>query len=642
MKVIIVGGVAGGASTAARLRRLDESAEIILFEKTEYVSYANCGLPYHISKIIPVREQLLVQTADKLQANLNLDVRTSCEVTDISTEQKTVRVLNRNTNEEYEESWDKLVLCPGGVPIRPPTPGDDIPGIFTLQNVENMDAIIAKINQGAVSAVVIGGGFIGIEMTENFVERGIHVDLIEKGNQILAPFDSEMASELECHMVHNSVRLHKESYVTAFERGDNASIRCRLDNDVIIQADIVISAIGVRPSTDLAKKAGLTLGPSGGIQVNEHMQTSNPDIYAAGDAVEVVSLTSGLPVLIPLAGPANRQGRVVADNLAGRKSKFSAVQGTSILQVFDMTAASTGANEKMLKMMSMPYKKIYLHPPGHAGYYPGTAAMHMKVLFSPDEGKLLGAQICGYDGVDKRIDVLAVAIRAEMTVFDLEELELAYAPPYGSAKDPVNMVGFVGQNILTDDVPTKYVEDIPDFLAEGQVVDVREPDEYCCWHIAESINIPLSEVRDRIKTLDQKKPTLIYCRSGIRSYLALCIFKSHGFNNVYNLSGGALSFAIQNRDICTGKRLSTYEFIPASGNEFEVDARGISFPDDIKLLRDKLHNISVGDEVIVHFTGPMLSNIIPAWCNGMGHMLIDSYRTDDRGIVFRVRRGIVI
>jgi NADPH-dependent 2,4-dienoyl-CoA reductase/sulfur reductase-like enzyme/rhodanese-related sulfurtransferase/TusA-related sulfurtransferase len=649
MKVLIVGGVAAGASTAARLRRLDETAEIIVFERTAHVSYANCGLPYHIGGIIRQRESLLVQTPEKLRATLNLDIRIQSEVIEIDSTNKTVRIHDIANESYYEESWDKLVLCPGGEPFKPPTPGDDHPLIFTLQNVKDMDAIKSIVDNDADTAVVIGGGFIGIEMTENLIEQCVHVDLVEKDNNILPFLDPEMARELECHMIRNSVRMHLSNSVVAYhDHGD--SIACELESGVILKVDFVISAIGIKPSTKLAKMAGVTIGTRGGIQVNSLMQTSNPDIYAAGDAVEVMDFSTKKPTLLPLAGPANRQGRVIADNLCGRSSHFGSVQGTSILKVFDMTAAVTGANEKLLKAANVSYEKIFIHPSGHASYYPDTAVMHMKLLFSKENAKVLGAQIVGFDGVDKRIDVLAVAIKAGLTVYDLEELELAYAPPYGSAKDPVNMAGFVSANVLRNDAPTAHSEDYVNYQFNGCILDVRNESEHASWKIPDSINIPLDKLRENLHKLEKKIPTLVYCRSGVRSYLAVRILMQNGFNQVKTLSGGALTFVLHDHSICSGKRMhadtaygqqQTFETISSTGKSYTVNALGCEFPEPFALLKNKIKEANIGDDILLQTTEHMMVSILPAWCHALGHLIVDINRTQE-GIIIKIRKGINI
>lgn len=645
MKVVIIGGVAGGASTAARLRRLDESAEIIILEKGDEVSYANCGLPYHIGGVIPRRDALLVQTPEKLHAALNIDVRVRSEVIAIDAAAKTV-IVRRHNGETYTETWDKLVLCPGGVPIRPATPGDSHPKIFTLQNVADMDRIKRQVDADARRAVIIGGGFIGIEVAESLRGRGMHVDLVEKQGQILPFLDLEMAHELEAHMLRHGVRIHLNNSVHEFH-GDGDSIACELAHGERLRADFVVSAIGVRPSTALAQSAGIALGPRGGIRVDEHMRTSHPDIYAAGDAVEVRDLVTGQAALVPLAGPANRQGRVVADNIAGRPSRFAPVQGTSIIKVFDMTAGCTGASERRLQQDSIAHRKIYVHPSGHAGYYPGTAAMHLKLLFAPVDGKLLGAQVVGFDGVDKRIDVLAVALRAGLTVYDLEELELAYAPPYGSAKDPVNMAGFVAANLLRGDAPHWYAEQYPEQTADSLLLDVRSVSEYARWHIPGALNIPHTQLRASLDTLPRDKPLLVYCRTGFRSYLALRILKQAGFASVATLSGGTLTFSALHEKQSLGYRLNPeeahgnealVELVEASGRVFDLDARGLHCPGPIEALQGKLADIGVGDEVVISASDPVFLSHLPCWCSSYGHWLLDT-REIDAGVQARIRKG---
>ncbi len=434
MKVVIVGGVAAGMSTAARLRRLDEQASIVVLEKGGFVSFANCGLPYHIGGVIQERESLLLQTPQSLKAALNLDVRTGHTALAIDRASRTVQVVETASGRKYDEAYDKLVLCPGALPLKPLLPGMEHPRLFVLRNIEDMDRIKSVVDGGAHSAVVIGGGYIGVEMAENLRERGLDVDLVEMLPQLMPPLDREMARDLEAHMQAHGVRLHLGTAAAEF-RDAGGRIAVGLKDTSTIVADFAIMAAGVRPDASLAQAAGLELGPRGGIRVDAHLRTSDQDIYAAGDAIEVLDAVTGEAGVIPLAGPANRQGRLVADNLAGRDARYAGTQGTAIVKVFDMTGGGTGATEKTLNRLGRAYRKVYLHPSGHAGYYPGSAQMHLKVLFAPDSGRLLGAQAVGYDGVDKRLDVLATALRAGMTVEDLANLELAYAPPYGAAKD---------------------------------------------------------------------------------------------------------------------------------------------------------------------------------------------------------------
>jgi len=631
MKLVIVGGVAAGASAAARARRLDEESEIILFERGQHVSFANCGLPYHIGGAIKDREKLLLQTPQSLQAILNLDVRIGSEVVRIDREARTVTVRAPGTDRVYEESYDKLVLCPGASPIRPELPGIDLPGIHTLRNVEDMDRIIEALGTDAGSAVVIGGGYIGVEMAENLRERGLQVDLVEMLEQIMPPLDVEMARDLEHHMRWNGVRLHLGAAAAAFRR-DNGGICVELVDGNTLCADVVILAIGVRPESGLAREAGLELGERGGIKVDAHMRTSDPDIYAAGDAVEVTDAVTGRPAQIPLAGPANRQGRIAADNLFGRESAYTSTQGTAIVKVFDMTGGCTGASEKTLHRLERPHLKVYLHPSGHAGYYPGTAPMHLKLLFEPETGRILGGQVVGYDGIDKRLDVLATAIRAELTVYDLERLELAYAPPFGSAKDPINMAGFVASNMLRGDIEVWYAEEYPDRTKNGMLLDVRTPHEFNTWHIPTAENIPISRLRDSLEKIPKDRTVYVYCKVGFRSYLAYRILKQKGFD-VVTLAGGTMTFCgYHGTGICTGQPeppMLSYaeEKMTApptpSGRTLELDCCGLQCPGPIGKLTETIKAMGAGDEVRVSATDPGFASDVPAWCKRHGHELAE-------------------
>ena len=545
MKVVIVGGVAAGMSTAARLRRLNESANIVVIERSQYVSFANCGLPYHIGNEIKDRNQLVLQTPQSLAESLNLDVRVQHEVIKIDVAAKTVEIKNLANNQVYSESYDKLVLCPGAKPIRPQLPGIEHAKILSLRNIEDMDKIKSMLTDAVNNITVIGGGYIGVEMAENLAHLGKKVTLIERGNQIISPLDKEMTKDLERSLEAHGVELKFNTEVEGF-LDLNGQLSVSVKNADAISSDLVILAIGVRPDITLLKDTPIAVGERGGIQVNPQMQTSVPDVYAAGDAVEVLDAITKQSALIPLAGPANRQGRIVADNIAGRngryQSTYQATQGTAIIKVFDMTGAGTGASEKTLLRANMLYRKIYLHPSGHAGYYPGTKPMHMKVLFSPNDGKLLGAQVVGYDGVDKRIDVLATAIKAGMTVYDLEHLELAYAPPYGSAKDPINMAGFVGVNLLEGEIDFWYAEDFETLRQDALMIDVRGEAEFKKGHIPDAINIPLKELRSRLNTLPKDKPILLNCLVGLRSYLAQRVLLQNGYAKVKTLAGGYKTF----------------------------------------------------------------------------------------------------
>lgn len=548
-KVVIVGGVAGGASAAARLRRLDEDMEIILFERGEHISYANCGLPYYIGGIIKDKEDLLVQTPEGMRQRFNIDIRVNSEVLDIDVEKKQVKVRDRVTGESYFESYHKLILSPGAEPVRPPIPGIDGENIFTLRNVRNtFDIEDYIVNNDCKNAVVVGGGFIGLEMAENLCHRGLKVTIVEMADQVMAPLDYEMAAIIHKYLKTKDIKLVLRDGVKAFVKEEERTL-VELQSGKKLETDLVILAIGVRPETTLAKKAGLELGETGGIKVNKHLQTSNPHIYAVGDAVEIVDFINGSPALIPLAGPANKQGRIAANHICGIEDTYKATQGTSIVKVFDLTAAVTGNNEKTLKKFNIPYVCVHIHSPSHASYYPGATEMVVKLLFSPEDGQLLGAQIVGYKGVDKRIDVLATAIRGKMTVYDLQELELAYAPPYSSAKDPVNMAGYVASNTLMGHHPIIQWYELQGLDKESTLIlDTRTREEYRMGAIPGSVNIPLDELRQNLDKIEdyKDKDVIVYCRSGQRSYMATRILMQNGFSKVRNLSGGYLTWSIAN------------------------------------------------------------------------------------------------
>ncbi len=538
MKVVIVGGVAAGMSCAARLRRLDEQAQIVVLEKDEYVSFANCGLPYHIGGVIADRDDLLVQTPQSLKGSLNLDVRPFSEVTAIDRAAKHVSVKERKTGKTYFESYDKLVLATGARGLRPPLPGLAHPAIHELRTVADMDAILARLGQGAKRAVVMGG-FIGVEAAENLVRRGLEVTLVEKMPQIMGPLDPEMAAYVQGELETNGVRVVTGCGVSGFADAGGA-VHVTLEDGRSLESDLVVLAIGSVPNSDLARAAGLTLGRSQGVVVNDRMQTSDPDVYAAGDVVETREFVTGAPAFIPMAGPANRQGRLVADQIAGRDLRYRGTQGTAMIQVFKMSAGLTGLTEKALKRAGVAYRKVYLHPNGHAGYFPGTQALHFKLLFSPDGKAILGAQICGYDGVDKRIDVIATAMRGGLGVFDLEHLELGYAPPYSSAKDPVNMAGFIASNLLRGDVAFWYAEEYPEKTTGTVLLDVRGKGEFEAWHIPGAVNLPLPALRAACGALDPSREYRVYCKVGFRSYLAYRILAQHGFKAATLAGGGEL------------------------------------------------------------------------------------------------------
>lgn len=542
-KILIVGGVAGGASTAARLRRMDEEAEIVLFERGEYISFANCGLPYYVGDIIKDREALLVQTPQGMSRRFNIDVRVNSEVIHIDSYKKQVEILDHVTGITYDESYDRLVLSPGANPIKPPIPGIDRENVFVVRNIPDTFRITNYIQRySPKKAAVIGGGFIGLEMAENLMLKGLDVSIIEMANQVMPPIDYDMAAFVHPYMKQKGIRLYLSDGAQEIKHNNNKTI-IKLRSGEQVEADLIVLAIGVKPDVTLAKDAALEIGPTGGIRVDKYLRTSDPDIYAIGDAVEVMDFVNGHPAVIPLAGPANKQGRIVANNICGIEDAYDGTQGTSIVKLFDMVIASTGNNEKILKKYDIPYIRSYTHSPSHAGYYPGAGLVSIKLLFRPDDGRILGAQIIGSDGVDKRIDVLSTAIRAGLTVYDLEELELAYAPPFSSVKDPVNMAGYVASNILKGDHPVIYWDEIDDLTDEQVIVDVRTGAEYGQGAIPGAWNIPLDTLRDRIDELPRDKEIIIYCRVGLRGYLAARILMQNGFK-VRNLSGGYITYKI--------------------------------------------------------------------------------------------------
>jgi NADPH-dependent 2,4-dienoyl-CoA reductase/sulfur reductase-like enzyme/rhodanese-related sulfurtransferase len=540
MKVCIIGGVAGGATAAARLRRLDEMAQIILLERGDYISFANCGLPYHISGRIKERTKLLLQTPERFWSRFRVEVRISNEVLVIDAQNKLLKVKNRKTGEQYTESYDYLILSPGAYPLIPPIDGKGAAMFMTLYDLTGMDAIISRIeNHPVKEAVVIGGGFIGVEIAENLIARGIKTHLVEMLNQVMAPFDPEMANIIHARLAAAGICLHLSDGVKKI-LGDTQG-KVVLDSGTELSAELVISAAGIRPETRLAREAGLMLGPNCGIAVDAGMKTSDPSIFAVGDAVETTHLVGGMPVLVPLAGPANKQARIAADNICGLDSRYPGSLGTSIVKVFDLQAASTGLNEKTARKNNLPYQAIHLHPLNHAGYYPGATVISLKLLFELPGGRILGAQCIGTEGADKRIDVIATAIRAGMTVYDLEQLELAYAPPFGSAKDPVNMAGFTGSNILKGLVESVTYDQV-EAMGDSLFLDVRRNEEFRADRIPQSIHIPLDELRERIQELPCDRPLIIACRTGVRSYAAYRILKQSGFRQLSNLSGGYISY----------------------------------------------------------------------------------------------------
>jgi len=651
MKIVVIGGVAAGMSAAARIRRLNEKADIVVLERSRYVSYANCGLPYHIGGVIKDRNLLLLQSPASLKASLNIEVRTGHEALGIDRAARKVRARDLDGDREYEERYDALVLAPGAQPLRPNLPGIDDPRVMVLRNVEDMDAIKRRVDEGARGAIVIGGGYIGVEMAENLRHRGLDVDLVEMVDQIMPPLDKEMVAPLEDHLRGRGVRLHVGTAAAAFRTSPGGRISAELKNGAVLTADFVVLAAGVRPDTALAAAAGLELGTRGGIRVDGHMRTSDPLIYAVGDAVEVGHTVLKDRWLIPLAGPANRQGRIAADNICGMSSEFASSQGTAIVKVFNMTAGGTGATEKNLIREGAPYRKVYLHPSGHAGYYPGSSPMHIKALFTPDTGRLLGAQVVGFDGVDKRIDVFATAVRAGLTVRDLEHLELAYAPPYGSAKDAINMTGFVASNLLRGDVKFWYAEDYPDATEGATLVDVRSRAEYDVWHVPGARNIPLGELRGRMAELPKDAPVRVYCKVGFRSYLAYRALAQAGFANVATLCGGSSTFRYVHRSLEPEPEEDTVATLAyaeeamaaptspagAAGSVKELDCTGLQCPGPIMKIRAAMDELNAGDELAVAVSDPGFLSDGPAWCTRNRHELVE-IRQDGAVIRARIRK----
>lgn len=539
MKVIIIGGVAGGASAAARIRRLDETAQIIVLERSNYVSYANCGLPYFIGGVIREQAELTLQTPQSFWERFHIDVRVRNEAVDIDVKSKTVAIRRLDTGEIYHEQYDKMLLSPGAKPVVPHLPGVTSDRIFSLRTVEDTLRIRKFIEEyKPATAVLVGGGFIGLEMAENLTAMGISVTVIQRSNQLFAPMDADMASFIHAQMRSHGVKLELEKTVTGFSSKGGKPVTMIKASEPI-SSDMVLLGVGVEPDTVLAEKAGLALGIRGAVAVNEYMETSVPDIYAVGDAVEVSHFVTGKKSLISLAGPANKQGRIAADNICGGNSMFKGTQGSSVIKIFEMTGAVTGINEKTAEAAGIVYDKVVLSPVSHAAYYPGGQTMYMKVLYEKETLRLLGAQIAGYEGVDKRIDVIAVAIRAGMTADKLAELELAYAPPYSSAKDPVNMAGFMIENLETEKIAQFHWNEVEKLKCDGSMtlIDVRTAEEFDSGHIKGFFNIPVDELREHIEEFDIKKPVYVVCQSGLRSYIACCILSQYGFE-CYNLSGG--------------------------------------------------------------------------------------------------------
>lgn len=631
--VIIVGGVAGGASAAARLRRLNEQAHIILLERGPYISFANCGLPYHIGGTIADRNRLLVQTPEAMRKRFNIDVRTQHEAVRIDRDKKCIHIRDLTTDNEYTESYDALILSPGAEPFRPPVAGIHAPGVFTLRNIPDMDAILTHIKDKAIdNALIIGGGYIGLEMAEALVKRKLAVTLVELEPQVMGTIDAEMAAPLADELWLNGVHLMLNTSASAIaEEGDGLNVSLSSGRNVHTQ--MVIVSVGVRPENALAKAAGLTIGARGGIVVNPNMQTSDPAIYAVGDAIEVTDFVLGTPAMIPLAGPANRQGRIAADHLCGRDSAYCHTQGTAVCKVFNLAAAATGASEKLLKRGNVAYEKIYIHPASHAGYYPDAMQMSVKLLFAPDTGKILGACAVGADGVDKRIDVLAVALRAGLTVYDLQHLELCYAPPYGSAKDPVNYAGFVATSVLNGDMRICHAEQMLAPQPNQLLLDVRTPAEVQNGTIPGAVNIPLDDLRNRLGELPRDKEILAFCQVGLRGYLACRILTQNGVA-CRNLTGGYKTFCAaaghgkksepaakkEMKDDAGEQARSPMASVPQTPPVM-VDACGLSCPGPLLKLKEAVDTLAPGQAVTLRSTDPGFAADVKAFCHSGGHTL---------------------
>ena len=649
-KVIVV----GGASTAARLRRLEEDFEIIMFEKGEYISFANCGLPYYIGEVITEREKLIVQTVEAMSDKFNMDIRNLSEVIEIDKENKKVTVKNHKTGETYDESYDVLVLSPGASPIKPHISGiNDCNNLFTLRNIPDTDKIKAYVDKDTTKkAVVIGGGFIGIEMAENLVERGIDVTLVEASSQVMAPLDVEMVSTIHEHLIDHGINLILDDGVKEFK--NNGKI-VALNSGKEIETDLIILSIGVRPETSIAKDAGLKLNERGAIVVDEYMKTSDENIYALGDAVEILDFVNKKPTMIPLAWPANRQGRLVADNICGKNIKYKGTLGSSVAKIFDYTVATTGNNEKILKRLGIDYEVVHIHPNSSAGYYPGAFPIAYKMIFDKKTGKIYGAQGVGIEGVEKRIDVLATAIKANLTVFDLQDVESCYAPPYNSAKDPVNMLGYYASNIIEGDIKTIQYHEVEEVLDRGDIVlDVRDEFELATGMIEGSINIPLGSLRKRIDEIPKDKNIYVTCQVGLRGYIACRILTQRGYK-CFNIDGGIKTYSSikrarkafenQNNNVEFNENNHLINEEVAAMNEnikanIKLDACGLQCPGPIRRVFEEVSKMESGDIIEVKASDVAFSKDIKAWCETTGNSLLKAeFNKDKKAYVAYIQKG---
>lgn len=658
MKILIIGGVAGGASAATRLRRMNETNEIIMFERGDYISFANCGLPYHIGETIKDRNNLLVQTVKGMNDRFGIDVRIKTEIVKINPSSKTVLAKNLLTGEKYEESYDKLLLSPGAEAFIPPIPGVNSPNVFVLRNMTDMDKIKGKVDSGIKRAVVIGAGFIGLEIAENLVERDVKVTIVEKANQVLAPVDFEIAAQVHDHIKDFDTELYLEDGVKEFI--DIAGkTKVILESGKEIFADLIIMAIGVKPENKLAIEAGLAIGKTGGIKVDEFLQTSDKDIYAVGDAIEVKHIINNMEVLIPLAWPANRQGRIVADTILGiRQKAYKGSLGTAILKAFDLTVSATGLNEKTLKRNNIPYMVATVNRNNHAGYYPGATPLTLKLIFNK-EGEILGAQGIGYKGVDKRIDIISTAIKGNLKVWDLQEIEVAYAPPYNSAKDPVNIAGYVAENMINGENETFRYYEIPELLKDSNniLLDTRTSEEFNLGTISDSVHLDLDNLRNNLDKLDKNKTYLVFCQVGLRGYLAYRILIQNGFK-AKNLDGGyKLWYYTQitqdnknifNEDDFKHKESTCCDAVPELIDEerdvkkdikiIEVNACGLQCPGPIIKTKENIDNISIGDRLFIKASDPGFKKDVVTWAEKTGNKII-SVKSENGQICAEVEKG---
>ena len=645
-RYLIVGGVAAGMSAATRLKRLDETAEIVVFERGDYVSYANCGLPYYIGDAITERERLVVQDSTGFRELFNIDVRTGSEVLAIQPAEKRIRVKDLATGREYDESYDKLLLTPGGSPVKPTIPGSDHPAVHTLWTIPDADRIRALVDDGRVkTALVVGAGFIGLEMAENLQARGIYVTVVEMANQAMNVVDYEIAAVVHREMAMQKVELLLEDGVEAFEPGVNGGVIARLNSGKTLEADLVLLSIGVKPNTGFVGDSGLALGARGHILVDAQLRTSDAHIFAAGDAIEVLHPLTNQQTAIPLAGPANKQGRIVAGNMAGRQPRsYQGTMGTAIAKVFDLSVGMTGLSEKLCKAKNIPCQTLIIHPNDTAGYYPGAMKMCLKLVFSPQNRRVLGAQAVGYNGVDKRIDVVATAIMGGMTVDDLAEIEHAYAPPYSSAKDPVNMAGFVAQNILDGLVRFVTWEDIDTSDSSKQMLlDVRTPAEFSTGSMPGAVNIPLANLRRRLEELPRDKQIVVFCRVGLIAYNAARVLQAQGFTNHYNLSGGyetwhaatvppaAVGTVFRSPAAQPGKALDLQTAEASLAKVVDVNACGLQCPGPVMRLKQEMDRIEPGEAISILASDPGFYADAPSWARATGHILRD----------IQVQKGIV-